>query len=178
MPFQKGGGTDWPIRIRRLPSPPPLTYHWHGILGLKLSPQQAAIILPLYHTHYDKGHLFSGRAIESMKIHLPHDCDQNGVHLCILQRQCDKSMKISLTAWLWSKSRTLVNGSLLVLTSPVEGGNCQKTLFFRKLNPCKLKFAESQIALLKLFYFSVFFAPKVRLYGLNLLKNRIFYTPK
>jgi hypothetical protein len=32
------GGTDWPITIRRLPSPPPLTYHWHGILGLKLSP--------------------------------------------------------------------------------------------------------------------------------------------
>jgi hypothetical protein len=32
------GGTDWPIRIRRLPSPPPLTYHWHWHWGLKLSP--------------------------------------------------------------------------------------------------------------------------------------------
>jgi hypothetical protein len=32
------GGTDWPIRIRCLPSPPPLKYHWHGIRGLKLSP--------------------------------------------------------------------------------------------------------------------------------------------
>jgi hypothetical protein len=39
LPFQLGWwGTDWPIRIRRLPSPPPLTYHWHGIRGLKLSP--------------------------------------------------------------------------------------------------------------------------------------------
>jgi hypothetical protein len=37
------GGTDWPIRIRRLPSPPPLKYHWHGILGLKLSPQDCSI---------------------------------------------------------------------------------------------------------------------------------------
>jgi hypothetical protein len=27
------GGTDWPIRIRRLPSPPPLTYQWHMAFG-------------------------------------------------------------------------------------------------------------------------------------------------
>jgi hypothetical protein len=33
------GGTDWPIRNRRFPSPRPLTYQWHGIRGLKLSPQ-------------------------------------------------------------------------------------------------------------------------------------------
>jgi hypothetical protein len=37
------GGTDWPIKIRLLPSPPPLTYHWHGIRGLKLSPQASKV---------------------------------------------------------------------------------------------------------------------------------------
>jgi hypothetical protein len=38
---KRGGGTDWPIRIVSAPSPSPprlLRYHWHGILGLKLSP--------------------------------------------------------------------------------------------------------------------------------------------
>jgi hypothetical protein len=47
-PKGAGGGTDWPIRIHRLPSPPPLTYHCHGIRGLKLSPLISTIRYP-YH---------------------------------------------------------------------------------------------------------------------------------
>jgi hypothetical protein len=52
MPFQKGGGTDWPIRILRLPSPPRLTYHWHGIWGLKLSPLYCIVVVQTYFKHW------------------------------------------------------------------------------------------------------------------------------
>jgi hypothetical protein len=35
------------------------------------------IVLPLYHTYYEDDNFFSVRIMQSMKMHLPHDFDQN-----------------------------------------------------------------------------------------------------
>jgi hypothetical protein len=55
-PAASGIENDWPTRAHHL----------------------AAIVLPEYHTYYDDNPFFSGRVIQSLKIHLPHDFDQNG----------------------------------------------------------------------------------------------------
>jgi hypothetical protein len=60
------GGTDWPIRILRLasqyqsvPSPPPLTCHWHGIRGWKLSPHRYLLSRLSLQVFYQWRHVLS-----------------------------------------------------------------------------------------------------------------------